>query len=137
MKVELRTPISSASSQVDDQVDATLLLPVMQDEVELVPAGSVVHGTIEDVVPAVGKGDRGRVTMTFAVVQHALTRSRAAIRTRSITFEAEEPVKGSESKRRAPRQPNDVELPAGHPLLLTFAEPLIVLIPKSIPSSPR
>jgi hypothetical protein len=134
LMVQLRTPISSASSQIDDQVDATLSEAVTQDGVELIPAGSVVHGTLLDVVPASSKGVRGQVTMTFAIVQHAVTKSRAAIRTRRITIEAQPPEQPADSRRASKRQPIELMLPAGHPLQLTLADPLVVFIPAPAPA---
>jgi hypothetical protein len=62
----------------------------------------------------------------FTVVQHAETQSRAAIRTRTLTFQAEPPAETAGRRRK--RQPIDVVLPAGHPLLLTMGEALFVYI---------
>jgi hypothetical protein len=129
LSVQLRTPISSASSRTNDQVDATLSEAVTQDGVELIPSGSLVHGTLLEVVPGVRKSVSGQVTMAFAVVQHAVTHSRAAIRTYSLTIEAQRPEGVSDSRRRSSGEPIDVVLPAGHPLLLTLADPLVVFIP--------
>jgi hypothetical protein len=126
--VVLRTGIDSATSQVDDQVDAELSQPVVQDDVELIPEGSVVHGRVVGVVPAAGKKIRGQITVKFEVVQHAETKSRAAMPTRSLTFEADPPARASAGRKRD--APMNVALPAGSPLVLTLSEPLVVFIPK-------
>jgi hypothetical protein len=86
----------------------------------MIPAGSLVHGKVVEVVQASPKGERARLTLVFAVVQHALTRSRAAIRTRAVTLEA--PVGD-------PKKPADVALGPGDPLVLTLSEPLLVFLP--------
>jgi hypothetical protein len=120
LPVHLRTPVGSATSLVDDQVDAKLAEVVTQDGLELIPAGSLVHGKVVEVVPASPKGEPARITLVFAVVQHALTQSRAAIRTRTVTLEA--PVGD-------PKKPADVALGAGYPMVLTLSEPLLVYLP--------
>ena len=120
LPVQLRTPVGSGMSAVDDQVDAKLSEDITQDGLEMIPAGSLVHGKVVDVVPASPKGERARITLAFAVVQHAVTHSRAAIRTRSVTLEA--PLGD-------PKAPIDVSLGPGHPLVLTLSEPLTVFLP--------
>lgn len=129
LPVRLRTPVSSASARVDDQVDATLSEAVTQDGVELIPAGSLLHGAIAEVVPASRKHVRGRVTLAFAAVQHAGTQSRAAIRTFSITVEAAAPTLVPEGGKPARRQLLDLDLRPGHPLIVTLKDPLQVSIP--------
>lgn len=129
LSVQLQTPISSASASVDDQVDATLSEPVTQNGLEMIPAGSLVHGSIVEVVAASKQDLRGRITMAFAVVQHALTKSRAAIKTRRVTIEAQLPQRAADSRRRSREQPVDLILAAGRPLELTLAEPLLVYLP--------
>lgn len=129
LAARLRSPIDSRTAQANDQVDAILTSPVVQDNVELIPAGSALHGTILLAEPATKEAPRGRVEIIFTVVQHAETRSRAAIRTRKLTFEAEAPPEPGRGRRAAKRQPIDVALPAGEPLMLTLAEALVVYIP--------
>ena len=133
LQARLRTTIGSASSRVDDQVDATLLEPVNGSGLELIPAGSAIHGKVVEAVPASPRDLRGRVAVAFFVVQHAATGSRAAIATRAIVFDApdpgtaeDEPGKGRRSKKR----PVDVATPPAQPVAITLAEPLTVYIPK-------
>ena len=63
------------------------------------------------------------------MIEHAETGSRASIETRIITRYATmaDPVAAG---RAAAKRPVDVQLPAGEPLTVTLAEPLIVRIPK-------
>lgn len=133
VSVRLRTGIDSSANQVNDQVDAVLSDPVTQEGVELIPAGSLLHGTIMQVEAASRETSRGWVSIAFAVVQHTETGSRAPFRTRAITIEAQTPLETA--RARHSRQPIDLILPTGHPLLLTLAEPLVVAIPKARPSS--
>lgn len=129
LSVRLRTPLGSASSSIDDQVDATLTEAVSQDGVELIPEGSLLHGRVIDVVPASNKVVHGQIAVSFAVVQHAVTGSRAAIQTQTVTIAAEDPATLPKSARRSRAQPTDLVLPAGHAFVLTLADPLIVYIP--------
>ena len=128
LSARLRTTVSSISSSVDDQVDASLTEAVTRDGVELIPAGSLLHGRVTDVVTASRKVLRGRVSIEFAVVQHDATSSRAAIRTRPIALEPP-PDDPAAAPRSGKPQPVDVTVASGHPLQLVLAEPLLVLIP--------
>jgi hypothetical protein len=129
MFAQLRTTVSSQTSEMDDEIRATLRDGVTQEGVELVPSGSVMHGKVVDVVPASRQERRGRISVAFYVIQHAATGSRAPIRSRPIVTEAaalDPAVVG----RSAAKRPVDVQLPAGEPLIVTLAEPLIVRIPR-------
>jgi hypothetical protein len=125
----LKSAIDSGTAQANDQIDAVLSDPVRQDDVELIPGGSILHGTVVKAEPATRDTPRGRVEIVFTVVQHAQTRSRAAIRTRPLMFEAEVPPETGREKRTPKKQPIDLVLPAGAPLLLTLADTLVVYIP--------
>jgi hypothetical protein len=128
LSARLRTPIDSRTIRANDQIDATLTDAVSQDGVELIPVGSILHGTIVDARPASREMPLGRVEMIFTVVQHAETRSRAAIRTRTLTIDADPPAAGPTGRRPSKPQPIDVVLNAGHPLTLTLSEPLLVYV---------
>ncbi|HEX4566955.1 MAG TPA: hypothetical protein VH138_10005 [Vicinamibacterales bacterium] len=126
----LRTPIDSSVNQVNDQVDAVLADAVTQDGVELIPMGSMLHGSILSVEAASRVTPLGQVSFAFAVVQHAQTGSRAAFVSRSISVEAQPPAEPAGKRRGARPQPTDVLLAAGHQLQVTLAQPLVVAIPK-------
>jgi hypothetical protein len=121
--VTIRTTVSSASTFNGDQVDATLSEGVTRDGVELIPAGSVMHGTVVDAVQASPEELRGRIAVAFFVIEHAVTGSRAAIKTRIIAVDAPVPAE------KKPK-PVDVELIAGQTLNVVLAEPLLIHIPK-------
>ena len=137
VSAKLRTPIDSSTSQVNEQIDAELTEAVAQDGVELIPAGSLLHGTLVEVEAASRKTPLGRAAIAFAVVQHAESRSRAPFRTRPTVFEAQAPVETPEARRGAKRQPIDLVLPAGHPLRLTLDAPVVVAIPGKPRRSPQ
>jgi hypothetical protein len=126
---QIRTTVSSATNEPDDEIRATLRAAVTQDGVELVPAGSVLHGKVVDVIPASPRQRRGQIAIAFYVIQHAETGSRASIATRVLTIDAASPDPAVVGKSAAKR-PVDVQLPAGEAVTLTLAEPLIVRIPK-------
>jgi hypothetical protein len=130
LQARLRTIVGSASSQVNDQVDAILLEPVTADGLELIPAGSTIHGTVTEAMPASPRELRGRVSISFFVVRHAATGSRAAIATRAVQFEASEPTDPPVKGRRSRKYPVDVQTSPSQLVSLTLAEPLIVYIPK-------
>jgi hypothetical protein len=130
VSVKLRTPIDSSVSRENDQVDAVLSEAVTQDGVELIPAGSLLHGTILTVESATKKAPLGEVSFAFAVVQHGETGSRAPFRTQTVSFAAEPPTPAT-TKRAPKHQPIDIVLPAGYPLDVALREPLIVAIPKA------
>ncbi len=119
--VTLRTTVGSATAAVGDQVDATLADAVSREGIVLIPAGSLLHGSVVDVLPASERELRGRVAVAFHVIEHALTHSRAAIRTKTIAIDAPVPED---------KQPSDVRLAAGQALNLILTEPLLVRIPK-------
>ena len=129
--MKLRTPVDSGSSFVNDQVEAVLWSPVIQDGVELIPVDSVVIGQIIDVVRATEKTPLGALTFRFKVVEHAETKSRASLPTRDVTVEAPKPPPPVEKSRgKAKPKPVDAVLPAGTPLVAVTTEPLVVRIPK-------
>jgi len=121
--VKLETTARSATSSTGDQVDASLTEAINQDGVELVPAGSMMHGTVVDGLAASPRELRGRVAVAFFVIEHAATGSRAAIKTRTIAVEA--PL----SAEKKPK-PADVQLAAGQTLNVVLTKPLLVFIPK-------
>jgi len=129
LTARLKSAIDSGTAQANDQIDAVLSDPVKQDGVELIPGGSILHGTIVKAEPATRDTPRGRVEIVFTVVQHAQTQSRAAIRTRPMMFEAETPPEDGRGKRTPKKQPIDLVLPAGNPLLLALSDTLVVYIP--------
>jgi hypothetical protein len=125
--LKLRTPLDSASASVDDQVEATLWSPIIQDGVELIPVGSVAIGRVVEVVRASERTPLGAVTFAFFMVEHVDTGSRATVSTRKIMFSAAEP--GAGRGKRRPR-PIDAAMAAGAAFVATTSEPLLVRIPR-------
>jgi hypothetical protein len=121
LTAKMRTTVRSAADAAGDQVDAVLTEPVTRDGVELIPAGSTLHGTVIDVLRASPLELRGRIAVAFFVIEHAVTGSRAAIKTRAIAIDAPAPVD---------KRPVDVELAAGQPLNVVLSDPLLIHIPK-------
>ena len=119
--VKMRTTVRSAASETGDQVDAVLTKPVTQDGIELIPAGSTLRGTVVDALRASPLELRGRIAVAFFVVEHVVTGSRAAIKTRTIAMDAPAP---------ADKRPVDVELTAGQTLNVILSDPLLIHIPK-------
>jgi hypothetical protein len=121
LMVRLRTALDSASAEVDDTTRATLVEPVNQDGVELIPKGSVIHGKVTEVVHASRQNRTGRIVLQFHVIEHVETHSHATIETRTLPFDA---TLGPKEKFR------DVRVPTDERVILTLARPLLVHIPR-------
>lgn len=120
---KLETTVHSATSGVGDQVDARLTESIVRDGVELIPAGSVMHGTVVEAFAANPREPRGRIAIAFFVIEHAATNSRAAIKTRTIALDGPPPLE------KKPK-PADVQLTAGQALNVVLTDPLLIRIPK-------
>ena len=126
--LKLRTPLDSGKASVDDQVEATLWSPVIQDGVELIPAGSVAIGKVVDVKRATERGPAGSVAFAFSIVEHAETGSRAMLTTRKVLVEA--PAQDDASRGRSKPKAVQATMLEGAPFIAMTAEPLIVRIPR-------
>ena len=121
LSIELRSSLSSGTARVGDLVEGRLLRAIVADEdVELVPAGATVLGTVREVEPA-GKKTPARLAFAFHVVEHPDTGSRATIRSTLLTFES----------ARAPKAKTfaEVQLARGADASVTLLAPLAVKIP--------
>jgi hypothetical protein len=65
LDVRLQTALNSGTAQVEDRVEATTLADLFQDERVLVPAGSVVRGTVTSVDSASRTDRKGSLTVVF------------------------------------------------------------------------
>lgn len=64
--VRLQTRLNSGTARVEDRFDATTIVPYERNGRLLVPAGSVLRGTIASVTPASrGVNRRGELTLVF------------------------------------------------------------------------
>jgi hypothetical protein len=117
--VELRTSLSSNSSQKAQEVRARLVRPIVSGETELVPAGATVLGTVTAVEPA-GNKVRGWISVSFHVVEHPETGSRATIRSGVATWQSEPPAKGKVYP--------EVRVERGEEITVTLNAPLVVRI---------
>ena len=127
--LEMRTPLDSATALVDDQVEAVLWSPIVQDGVELIPEGSVAIGRVREIVRAAEKSPVGSLTVTFTIVEHAETRSRATLNTQNVVFTAPAPEPQRGRFKRRPK-PVDVAIRPGSRLVAVTAIPLTVWIPR-------
>ena len=127
--LELRTPLDSATALVDDQVEAVLWSPVIQDGLELIPQGSVAIGKVRDVVRASEKTPAGSVTLVFTIVEHAATRSKATLNTQNVLLTAPVPDAPRGRFKKRPK-PVDLSMKAGTTLVAMTAQPLVVWIPR-------
>ena len=88
LTLEVQARLSSSTSRVGEQVTGRLTQAISREDVELVPAGTKVLGSIVEVHPHAGPRP-GRLAVRFHVVEHKITGSRAAIRTTPIAVEGE------------------------------------------------
>jgi len=63
--VRLQTPLSSATAQVEDRVEATTVVDVEREGQALVPAGSLVTGVVRSVNKATRTDRKGSLTVAF------------------------------------------------------------------------
>ena len=121
LPIALRTRLSSSSNRPTDTIEGRLLRPLTTpDGIELVPAGASVLGTVSVAVPASVK-QPGLLTLTFHVVEHPETGSRAMINAAPLTFESQPPVKG----KLFP----DISLEKGADASVLLLAPLLVRLP--------
>lgn len=66
--VNLETTVDSQTSRVSDRVTATLINPVRVNGVEVLPAGSVLHGVVTSAQPARDVKGRARLAMRFSTL---------------------------------------------------------------------
>ena len=128
--VKLRTPLNSATAAVEDQVEAVLWSPVVQEGVELVPEGSTVFGKVVAVTRATERAPIGALEFKFSIIEHAGTGSRETLSTRTVYLwgaAESEPAKG---RGKARPKPVDAIMPGGTAFAALTAEPLLVRIPR-------
>lgn len=129
--LKLKTPVDSATAKLDQQVDATVWSPVIQNGIELIPAGSTVSGRVSAVEPASERKLLGTLTMAFNIVAHAETGHRATVTTRPIAIEAVHPIPPDGKKvKKSKLRPVDVALGEGASLVAVTTQPLVVQIGK-------
>ena len=126
--LKLKTPLDSSKVSVDDQVEATLWSPVVQDGVELIPAGSVAIGKVLEVKRATERVPAGSVAFAFSIVEHAETGSRAMLTTRKVLVEA--PPQDETSRGKQKPKAAQATMSEGTAFVAMTAEPLVVRIPR-------
>lgn len=134
LPIELRTTLASDSSHVEDPVQGRLRDAIVMDDVELVPAGASVLGTVMDSAPALRTNDRGHLSFRFSVLEHPETGSRVMIRTVLVAFEADgiKPKRAQKDPAALLSPPAyEVRLRPGADVSATLLEPFIVRIPRS------
>ena len=124
--LKLRTRVDSATASVDDQVEAVLWSPVVQDGVELIPTGSVAYGKVVEVAKATPRVRLGSIAFLFTVLEHHETGSRAMVTTRKVFAHAPAPDPASKDKK----QLLDTVLEEGAAIVAVTSEPLVVRIPR-------
>jgi len=129
LRIELRTPLASDTSQPQEQIRGVLKSAISVDGVELVPAGAVVLGTVTDADPAASKGDQSKLAFRFHVLEHPQTGSRVPIKTEIRTFavDAGKKKKGAEGTAAF----NQVRLEAGSDVSSPLRAPFVVRIPNA------
>ncbi len=128
--LKMSTPLNSGTALVNDPVEAVLWSPVVQDGIELVPAGSVVFGKVTDFTRATDQRPTGSISFAFKIIEHAQTGSRETLSTQRIILEAQRFVDAGRGKPKKRFDPIDVAIPAGMRLVAMTAEPLVVRIPR-------
>jgi hypothetical protein len=120
LPIELRTRLSSAAVRRGDHLEGRLLRAIVAGDVELVPAGATVLGTISQVEGPRPK-EPARLAFTFHVIEHPATGSRATIRAAERVFASQRPPKSKVFP--------DVELEKGTDASVLLLAPLVVRLP--------
>ena len=120
LPIELHSVLSSNTSQPGDQVEGRLLRAVTVDDVELIPAGATVLGSVSHAEAADARS-RGRLAFSFHVIQHPETGSRAMVTMRVLSFESDPPVRGKPLP--------EIRLEKGTETSAVLLAPLLVRLP--------
>jgi hypothetical protein len=87
LSLELTTPLSSETAQIETPVTARLRRSVVVDGVTVFPAGAVFHGNVTEVERA-GRV-KGRSHLAFRFTEVAIDGQRDPARTNTLSFEGE------------------------------------------------
>lgn len=121
----VRSTLDSATARPEHRVRAILRTSLKQSRVELIPAASIIHGKVLDVIPASRWQPRGRIVVGFYFIEHGTLGTRIAIAANPVVFE---PVDAT--GKAAVSRSVDVRVNAGELVAITLAERLVVRIPK-------
>ena len=121
----IRSPLDSASARPEHKVRAILRTSLKDAGMELIPAASIIHGKVLDVVPASRWQPRGRIVVGFYFIEHGALGTRIAIAAQPVIFEPVDAI----GKTGVPRAA-DVRVNAGELVGITLSEPLIVRLPR-------
>jgi hypothetical protein len=98
LPLDLETGLASDTSQVEDNVRATLRSPITVDGRQVLPAGTELVGNVTDVERAGRVKGRARIVFRFTSLRHA--KERYDISTESVARQAEA-TKGEDAKKIA------------------------------------
>jgi hypothetical protein len=135
LSIELSTALASEINNLDDQVKGRLREAIVAQGVELVPAGSVILGTVTEAARALRDQERGRIAVRFSVIEHPNTGSRVSIKTAPLAFEAEATLKNArEAAQKAqpggpPPPSSEVRVHPGTTISATLLAAFVVRIP--------
>jgi hypothetical protein len=121
----VRSTLDSASARPEHKVRAILRTSLKQGGMELIPAASIIHGKVLDVIPASRWQPRGRIVVGFYFIEHGTLGTRIAIAARPVIFEPVDAMGKASVGRTA-----NVRVNAGDLLAITLADRLIVRLPK-------
>jgi len=105
LRLRLNEKLSSKDARVGDALASTVVTPVYVRGVEVIPAGSIVAGSVTHIERAGRKSQAGSINVTFTSVetpngkQYAINGSLAA----SDSADNEGEIKGKSSKKRNAR----------------------------------
>lgn len=96
MVLELVTPVSSETAQVEDQVRARVKQAVMADGATVIPAGAILHGNVTAVERAGRVKGRSHLALRFTDVE--INAQRDKLRTAELSFDGAADTKGDVTK---------------------------------------
>ncbi len=67
--IRLKTKVSTQNAKPKDPVDAVVIAPVMAGNEFAIPAGAIVHGTVDKATQATKPDERSALTLSFAEIE--------------------------------------------------------------------
>lgn len=106
-RVRIETTLNSAASQVGHTFSTTTVDPVYSTSgVQLIPAGSTIHGRVTSAVPAAKNGKPGTIDVTFTSItlpngaKHSINGTLTSLEAGGTTSDNEGTASGTKTSKR-------------------------------------
>jgi hypothetical protein len=69
IEVRLKSKLSTQTTKANDPLDAVVIAPVMAGDAFAIPAGALIHGSVEKVTQSAKPDERSALTLTFKQIE--------------------------------------------------------------------